>query len=69
MSGLTVSPPCPGFPVAILFTDVEPHVLADEDATEQHGCVTGWSGPWNAYLNRVMPPMECAPRDARVGQC
>jgi hypothetical protein len=55
--------------VAILFTDVEPHVLADEDATEQHGCVTGWSGPWNAYLNRVMPPMECAPRDARVGQC
>jgi len=37
MSYISRSKSCPGFPVAVTFVDVEPQVLAAEDASERRG--------------------------------
>ena len=48
--------PCPGFPAAVMFPDVEPEVLAREAASE--AVRAGRPGAWNVYLHRVLPALE-----------
>lgn len=55
---MSQSVPCFGFPISILFTDVEPHVLADEDASELPPGEAAAQGSWQAYLRRVLPALE-----------
>jgi hypothetical protein len=50
--------PCRGFPVAVLFPDVEPEVLAREAANEARRASRTGAGAWHAYLRRVLPAME-----------
>jgi hypothetical protein len=58
MAYISRSSPCPGFPVAINFTDVEPEVLADEEARERHRQGLPPAPAWHAYLRRVLPALE-----------
>jgi hypothetical protein len=53
--------PCPSFPAAVLFPDVEPEVLAMEAANEARRA----SRPdhWNTYLHRVLPALETSAAD------
>jgi len=49
--------PCPGFPIALLFPDVEPEVLAREAANEASRA--GRPGAaWHSYLRRAVPALE-----------
>jgi hypothetical protein len=50
------SAPCPCFPVAVLFPDVEPAELEREAAHEASR--SRRPGPWNAYLHRALPALE-----------
>ncbi len=52
------SEPCPCFPVAVLFPDVEPDVLAREAAHEASRARRPGAGPWHAYLHRALPALE-----------
>ena len=58
MPQMSHSTPCLGFPVPVMFTDVDPDVLADEEATEQHRYVVRENGAWQTYMRRVLPAME-----------
>ena len=58
MTYMSRSSPCPGFPVEINFTDVEPHVLADEEASERHRQGLPPAPAWQAFLRRVLPAQE-----------
>lgn len=58
MSCITYMPRQPGFPQGPLFPDVEPDVLAREDAAEV--------GDWPDFLRRVLPAhngMAAPPRE------
>ncbi len=50
------SDPCPCFPVAVQFPDVEPDVLAREAAHEANRFRR--PEPWHAYLRRALPALE-----------
>jgi hypothetical protein len=50
--------PCPGFPVAVSFQDVDPEILAREDAHEAGRTARPGAGAWDTYLRRVLPALE-----------
>lgn len=63
-----VPTPCRGFGVAVLFPDVEPDVLANEDAFEGRRCSATGVGAWQNFMRRVLPAMErSAPADLAEG--
>lgn len=45
--------PCFGYPLKLLFPDVEPEVLAQEDAAERSAQAMP-PGTWQAYLRRTL---------------
>ncbi len=52
------TPPCSGFPVALMFPDVEPEVLAHEAMREANRPRRPGAGDWHAYLHRALPALE-----------
>lgn len=50
--------PDPGFPATLVFQDVDPDVLAREEATEAGRAARAGNGGWSAYLRRVLPALE-----------
>jgi hypothetical protein len=50
--------PCPRFPVALSFPDVEADVLAHEAASELRRAGRPDADAWRAYLGRVLPALE-----------
>jgi hypothetical protein len=44
--------------MAINFVDVEPHVLADEEARDDGQFGAPLAPSWQAYLRRVLPALE-----------
>jgi hypothetical protein len=48
--------PCPCFPIAVLFPDVEPNVLEEEAAHEARRARR--PGAWHSYLRRALPALE-----------
>jgi hypothetical protein len=55
MKGATVTriPAAPPFALPLVFPDVEPEILADE---ERESRANVEALPWQAYLRRVLPP-------------
>lgn len=54
----TETSPCTGFPMAVLYPDVEPEVLAREAANEASRVSRQTGTPWHSYLRRVLPALE-----------
>jgi len=50
--------PCPAFPASVLFPDVEPELLALEEASEASRLAPLGPTHWQTYLCRVMPALE-----------
>ena len=58
MSETFESATCFGFPVAVMFTDVEPQVLAEEEAAELTRGGQRSAETWQAYFRRVLAAVE-----------
>jgi hypothetical protein len=58
VSALPAVTPCPGFAVSVTFPDVEPDVLAREEATEARRVGRRNGDNWHTYLCRVLPALE-----------
>lgn len=56
MIGPSRTMPCFGYPVPLRFPDVDPDVLAREDASDR-----GASRHWPAFLWRVLGAIESSP--------
>ncbi len=52
---MTPEPVAPPFPRPLVFPDVDPAILADEDRESRNPRAIG---PWQSYLRRVLPPRD-----------
>ena len=50
--------PCIGYPTSVLYADVDPEVLAHEEANEVSRIATPPTSAWQVYLRRILPALE-----------